>query len=292
MPRPRALLLLALLGPVLTAPALRADTPPGPGASASADAPDEPPPPPALPDEPSDPGADDDTSWCAPGLDTLADHVCAHVPATFAPGPRTLVIFLHGVIKPGLGWQRNQQLAARRVAATAGVAALMPRGRRGVGPKGMEDWYTWPARPAHASIEAEVIAEWTHAKEALEARLGQPFERVWVFGFSNGAYYATSLALQGRLTAPPLRVDGFAVFAGGSAAPYIEKAARHTSTRRPLFVGWGGRDPDHRNQQRLASMLRRLRWPSASEGAPKAGHVMTDHAAASAVKFLRTVKKP
>lgn len=230
-----------------------------------------------------------DESWCAPELTALEHSVCAALPAREADGPRTLVIFLHGVILPGSGWQWNQQRGAARVASAHGVTALMPRGRRGHGPKGMSDWWTWPgSATAQAKFESEVIAEWAQARAALEEKTGKKFERVWVFGFSNGAYYAESLALRGRLGAgAPIQADGFAVFAGGSAPAYQSRVAKQNKARAPIFVGWGGRDKDHPNQQKLAKMLRDLRWPSRSEGAPKAGHVMTDHQARSAVNFLR-----
>jgi hypothetical protein len=87
-----------------------------------------------------------------------------------------------------------------------------------------------------------------------------------------------------------LPADGFGVFAGGDGAAYLERAARTQTLRAPIFVGWGGRDKTHRDQIRLARMLGRLRWPSRSAGAPKAGHVMLDKHVAEAVRFLDSSK--
>jgi predicted esterase len=157
----------------------------------------------------------------------------------------------------------------------------------------MEDWWTWPnGVAAQAENEKPILDEWARAKALLEEKSGKPFERVWVFGFSNGAYYATSLALRGRLSATDavVHVDGFASFAGGSGEAYLERAAKAASTRTPLFVAWGGKDKAHPDQVKLSRMLKRLRWPTASEGAPRAGHVMTDHQAASAIRFLDGAK--
>ena len=115
----------------------------------------------------------------------------------------------------------------------------------------------------------------------LEKRSGKAFERVWVFGFSNGAYYATSLALRDRLP-----VQGYAAFAGGSAAAHLAQAGARAKRRAQLFVAWGEKDPAHDDQVRLVRMLRGLRWPSRSKGSRHAGHAMTDDAVNEAVAFL------
>ncbi len=233
----------------------------------------------------------DEGRWCAPELTALDGEVCWAEPRQRAPGPRTLVIFLHGVVQPGSGWQHNQQRAAARAAEQHGFTALMPRGRRGNGPEGMRDWWTWPAGAAHAASEDEVIGEWARAREAIEKN-GARFERVWIMGFSNGAYFATSLAMRARLgPGREITADGFAAFAGGDGAPYLEKIAKKQPHRAPFFVGWGGLDKAHRDQVRLARMLARLRWPSRSAGAPKAGHAMVDRHVAEAVRFLDRSKR-
>ncbi|MGK3959211.1 alpha/beta hydrolase [Sorangium sp. So ce118] len=227
--------------------------------------------------------------WCAPELISLPGDVCASLPAKEAPGPRVLVIFLHGVVQPDSGWQWAQQRGAARAGARRGVAVLMPRGRRGIGPRAvprsassMEDWWCWPtSAAAQAAHEDALLAEWDAARAELERRAGGRFERVLVFGFSNGAYYATSLAMRGRL-----QVDGYAAFAGGSGARHLERSGAQTRLRVPVFVGWGGKDPAHKDQVALARMLRRLKWPSKSLGKPRAGHAMTDDQVDEALDFL------
>ncbi|MCC6552217.1 MAG: hypothetical protein IT372_04240 [Polyangiaceae bacterium] len=220
--------------------------------------------------------------WCAPELVTLPGDVCAFTPAKAPPGPQTLVLFLHGVIQPDSGWQWAQQRGAALAGARYGLTVLMPRGRRGIGPRTMEDWWTWPtAAAAQSAHEDAIVAEWAAAQKELERRAGRRFDRVLVFGFSNGAYYATSLAMRGRLP-----VQGYAVFAGGSGAPYLERAGAKAKQRAPIFVAWGEKDRSHRDQVALARMLKRLRWPSQSLGAKRAGHAMTDAQVAAAVRFL------
>lgn len=225
--------------------------------------------------------------WCAPELEVLSTGACFKAASKPAAGPSTLVIFLHGVIKPESGWQATQQRAAARAAEAHGFTVMMPPGRRGNGPQGMTDWHTWPTASRHAALESELLSEWAKGRVELEARLGKRFERVWIFGFSNGAYFATSLALRGRLGAgAPVEADGFAVFAGGDGAAYLEKAARQQKQRAKVFVGWGKKDKAHRDQKRLAGLLTRLRWPSKSAEAARAGHTMVDAHVTAAVRFL------
>jgi predicted esterase len=220
--------------------------------------------------------------WCASELEALPDDVCAFVPTKESSGPRTLIIFLHGVIQPDTTWQWAQQRGAARAAARHGFAMIAPRGRRGSGPKGMEDWWTWPtAAAAQRALEDVILAEWSAARAALEKRAGKPFERVFVFGFSNGAYYAASLAMRDRFPA-----DGYAVFAGGSGAAYLKQAGKRTKRRAPLYVGWGTKDRDHKNQVKLAKMLREISWPSKAGGKKGVGHAMTDAQVDEAVAFL------
>ena len=232
--------------------------------------------------------------WCAPEIEALADDVCALTPKREAQGPRTLVVFLHGVVKPDTSWQWAQQRGVARAAEAHGFTVIMPRGRALIGPKGMETWWTWPtSATAQAKVEDELLAEWEGARTFLEDRSTRPFERVWVFGFSNGAYYATSLAMRGRLARAPaaLHADGFAAFAGGSGASYLQKAGRETKSRAPFFVAWGEKDPAHADQVSLAKMLRGLDWPSKSESAKRAGHAMTDKQVSDAVRFLDVARR-
>ena len=224
----------------------------------------------------------DKRRWCASELPSLANEVCYFVPEKPAAGPRTLIIHLHGVIQPDTNDQWNSQRNAARVGATYGHTVIMPRGRRGIGPKTMESWWAWPtSMDARRTHEDALIAEWTAARAELERVAGKPFERVYVFGFSNGAYYGTSLAMRNRLDAA-----GYALFAGGSGAAYHEMEAKGTKRRAPIVVAWGAGDPSHDKQKALAKMLKRMHWPYLELGRSKAGHVMTDEQVEKALAFL------
>lgn len=237
--------------------------------------------------------ADDDADhpWCAPEVSSLSNSVCTYTPEKIADGPKTLVIFLHGLTSAGSDWQYAFQRAGKRIADSKGFTVIMPRGRLGVGPGNATDTWAWPtAQGNQTTTEGEILAEWATAQSELEAKNGAKFDRVWVFGFSNGAYYAASLASRGRLAMDgddkhPV-ASGYAVFAGGSGASYMSATAKNVTDRPRFFVAWGGQDPAHGDQEELAHMLHDLGWPLKTSPAPKAGHTATDKQLADAVAFL------
>ncbi len=224
--------------------------------------------------------------WCAPELEALTETVCAYEPATEAAegsprGPRTLVIFLHGLVKRDSDWAWGQQRLMARIAKTHAVSALMPRGRAGFGPGRDPEVLAWPtAQELQEQHETSVLEEWTAARAALEGR-GGAFERVLVFGFSNGAYYATSLALRGKLD-----VDGYGVFAGGSGGKYSRLLAGRGKQRVPIFVGYGTKDKARRDPRGLVTMLRSLGWPHRSK-VDRIGHTVSDAQIRAALAFLK-----
>lgn len=226
--------------------------------------------------------ASDDSDWCAPEFETLFGATCHFAPRVDSEHP-TLVVFLHGVIKPATRWQYAQQRAIARAAARYGFTVLMPRGRRGVGPSGMEDWWTWPTSVKHQrEVEDDILSEWGAARWLLEKRRGTRFSRVLVFGFSNGAYYASQLALRGAYTA-----DGYALFAGGSGAEWLGVRARQVAERPPIFVGFGSKDREARDDgRRLRRLLVRLGWPHRAREQPGGGHTISDALMAEAARYL------
>src|SRR5690606_9271916 len=115
----------------------------------------------------------------------------------------------------------------------------------------------------------------------LEQRRGRRFERLFVFGFSNGAYYATTLAVRDRYPA-----DGYGIFAGGNGSKYHRLLASKTQRRVPIFVGYGTRDPARADMSSLAKMLADLRWLHRVNTAP-IGHWVSDAQLRAAVSFLR-----
>lgn len=219
--------------------------------------------------------------WCAPELDALGDHTCFFSPNLRAQQPvRVLVVFLHGLVGEGSSWQWEQQRLMVRAAEAHGFSALMPRGRLGIGPGRDPAVRAWPnSKQAQQAVEAELLAELAESRRAVEQQRGK-FDKVLVFGFSNGAYYAASLALRGKL-----QVDGYGVFAGGSGNEYDALLAASTTRRVPVFVGYGTRDPDHPRQKKLVALLRKQGWPHRANPA-NVGHTVTDDQIRTALAFL------
>lgn len=216
--------------------------------------------------------------WCAPEMERLDGDVCFHR-GKLDDERRTLVIFLHGLVQKGEGWQHNQQRAILRGAKRLSFAIITPRGRDGANRRG-PDMVAWPtSAKAQAEHEAAVLDEWRKAIAALEKREGKPFDEVFVVGFSNGAYYGSSLALRGAFDA-----DGYAVFAGGAGygAP---SAARDERT--PVFVGIAGKDrTTAKDSRNLAATLSKHGWPHRAETRP-VGHTMADRHLDHALAYLR-----
>ena len=218
--------------------------------------------------------------WCAPETETLANEVCLYVPKHAKERPNVLVVFLHSLVGRGNAWQWEQQRTMVQAAERHGFAVLMPRGRLGVGPGGAPDIWAWPtAQRTEAVHEPALVGEWANAREAAEKKLG-PFERVLVYGFSSGAYYAASLALRN-----PIGAQGFAVFAGGSGSKWKASGAKNVTNRPPVFVGYGTKDPSRRDPQAYARLLKELDWPHRLDAAP-VGHTVTNEQLRRAFEFL------
>jgi predicted esterase len=224
-------------------------------------------------------------AWCAPEVEVLADGLCYYAPRNEdvpRAGPATLVLFLHSLVGVQSTWQWEQQRLLLRAANTHGFSVLMPRGRIGIGPGRAPDVWAWPtSAQAQEQLEAELVDEWGQARAKIEQSSGRAFERLYVFGFSNGAYYAASLALRNRLQA-----QGYGVFAGGSGGRYAALLGSRTSDRAPIFVGYGTKDPARKDMQSLVETLKRLGWRHGVKSEP-VGHIVTDAQLSAALRYLK-----
>jgi predicted esterase len=212
-------------------------------------------------------------AWCAAEVEALPGDVC-HIDGGQRGDRRTLVVFLHGAIAKETTWQWTQERALLRQAKQSGFEAIFPRGPLG------KYGYVWPgSMKAQEAVEDELARGWRAAQTLLEERAGRPFDQVFVMGFSSGAYFASSLALRGRLA-----VDGYAVFAGGAAYPPRNGEAPHAV---PVFVGVCSNDgqtaPDSRSLG-AALVARGWRHRVDEEGV---GHMFSDIHVAHAISYLR-----
>jgi predicted esterase len=220
-------------------------------------------------------------AWCAPEVKQVTDGVC-HVDGGQRGDRRVLVVFLHGAIAKGTTWQWTQERALLRQSKEAHFEAIFPRAP--LGPSG----YVWPGSvKAQEEIEDELVGGWRAAQAELERQSGRPYDDVFVMGFSRGAYFASSLALRGKLGA-----DGYAVFAGGAAysprprpnAGDLAAAAPHAT---PVFVGVCADDGQTADDSRsLASALAARGWPHRVDEEP-VGHMFSDVHVVHAMSYLR-----
>jgi predicted esterase len=159
------------------------------------------------------------------------------------------------------------------LAAVSGVrgrnlAVLAPRGKTGMATGEFKDMIAWPtSHQAQQEHLQGILASFAADQRALERLNGAAFEKLYVVGFSNGAYFATSIVIHGRL-----RADGAAVFAGGSGKWINPRAAR---TRPRLFVGWGEDDKTKDDPIGLSEVLADAGWPHEAQGYEGVGHAMT-----------------
>lgn len=228
--------------------------------------------------------------WCIDQLTPLEGDVCwAPAPAPPAsaspdaaapPRRRTLVIFLHGLLEDGRDWQHPIQRGMLAMSRHHDFALLAPRGLNGVGPGRLPGQIAWPARTDVRDQEDALLDRIMRARREAERREGAPYDEVFVFGFSNGAYYASSLALRGRLA----DVDGYGVFAGGSARTPPSVTG---DLRKPVFVGVASADRTTVQRSReLVRALRRSGWPHRAVEA-KVGHTVADVHLRGALGYLR-----
>jgi len=86
-------------------------------------------------------GANSD--FCIEGVDALDESSCYVLP----DAPTTeLLIYLHGIVPPTKvsAQKTNFETVVRNASRRAGIAALIPRGRQGLAPKGHDGWWGWP----------------------------------------------------------------------------------------------------------------------------------------------------
>ena len=191
---------------------------------------------------------------------------------------KTLVIWLHGVIAKGTNWSHNHQHMLARVAKYTNVEMLFPKGELG------PSLYAWPGTAAaQEKSEQALIDQWMTAKTALEKREKRKFDEVFVFGFSSGAYFTSSLAMRGRVD-----VDGYATFAGGQSQQVSPTATEHFA---PVFVGVCA------NDRTTAAHSRAFAGSLATAGIPrmvseqKIGHDLSEVHFIQALSFLRSKVK-
>jgi predicted esterase len=111
------------------------------------------------------------------------------------------------------------------------------------------------------ALSPSIVAGWADAKKKLEAIAGAPFEKTYLAGSSNGAYFLAALAVRGDVPAADFPVDGFGAMSGGGVGANATKRLAAHAPRR-FYVGFGTYDEGTAAKARLlAAALEGARWP-------------------------------
>ncbi|MDB5213254.1 MAG: hypothetical protein JWO86_1181 [Myxococcaceae bacterium] len=200
------------------------------------------------------------TAWCIEGMKGLDEDCCYVAP----PGATRLLVYLHGIVPPVKDSVQKQTVegAVMKAAMRAGVAAIVPRGRRGIGPAGAHDWWAWPTSPGtHAQMVAEIVARWSVLKKKLEDAQGRKFERTYLAGSSNGAYFLSAIALRGDAEELGFPIDGYGSMSGGAPGGRGANALQGR-TPRAVYVGYGSYDAETKpGALALGAVFESAHWP-------------------------------
>lgn len=130
-------------------------------------------------------------TFCAEGLEAIADDACFAAPRDAARG---LVVFFHGRYSPAMEpSQRDTQARVAQLATERGFAMLAVRGVRGecTAPD-FADYFCFPSNPRNAGDAPAFVARMAPTIARAKERVHDA--PIFVFGFSNGAYFASLLA--------------------------------------------------------------------------------------------------
>jgi predicted esterase len=200
------------------------------------------------------------TDWCVEGMKGLDEDCCYVAPE----GATRLLVYLHGIVPPVKDSVQKQTVegAVMKAALRAGVAAIVPRGRRGIGPVGAHDWWAWPTSPdAHARMIKEIVARWALLKKKLEDARGRRFERTYLAGSSNGAYFLSAIALRGDADELGFPIDGYGAMSGGAPGGLGARTLKGRASR-AIYVGYGAYDAETKpGALALAGVFESAHWP-------------------------------
>ena len=203
------------------------------------------------------------SDWCIADVSSLDEDACYVLPDQ---PTHSLLIYLHGIVPPTKDSEQktNVETVVAKSSRRANIAALLPRGEQGLGPRGRHDWWGWPTNQAsYQAHAAAMVATIIAKRKKLESWVGLSFSRIYLAGSSSGAYFIARLALRGDLEA-----DGYGAMSGGSVPDGIDFARL---TPKPFYVGYGLYDPARRPAQALVAALRDAGWP-VREAAHPVGH--------------------
>jgi predicted esterase len=182
---------------------------------------------------------------------------------------------LHGIFDPAAASEelsRQSRVAAKGV--SAGFAVLALRGH--VGQCSLPEYAArvcWPSNERNQDAGPAFVSEWKAPLKAAHER-GARGKR-YVFGFSNGGYFAGLLAERDWFTA-----EAFVVSRGGPVEP-----VKPSGEKRPILLTLSEEDPSFEEMTKLDEELTKGDWAH-ERFVARGGHALTDGDIAAAVEFF------
>jgi predicted esterase len=195
-----------------------------------------------------------------------------------------LLIYLHGYFEEGPGEGQNEALdQQRRVAlrATArGFAVLALRGTEGACATSQDNAtkVCWPSNERVAYKGPRFVREWQGALAAAAAR--HPIGKRYVFGFSNGGYFAGLIAVRALYEA-----DAFVVAHAGPVEP-----VKALGNKPPMLLVSADEDLSQESMVHFDEELTADAWPH-EHYVRGGGHALPDSDIDIALTFLERTQK-
>jgi predicted esterase len=189
-------------------------------------------------------------AWCAPALAPIPGGGCLALPAR-PSAKTTLIVYVHGRYAPkAWGEETIRQSRVAKLATSKGFAVLSLRGRQGecTQPE-LGDTWCWPSNPRNEADGPAFVKRFEPAISNARKVLG-PGPNV-LFGFSNGAYFATLIATRGLA-----RFDAIAIAHGGPVPP-----THAAGEKPPILLLTADDDPSDGEMRQLDDELSREKWP-------------------------------
>jgi predicted esterase len=227
--------------------------------------------------EATEQGAPVSSPWCGEGFRVVDESTCLALPEHFS-SPASLVVYAHGILAPGV-LPTQEQATLVSAARTHGFAVLFVHGRAGLctWEPSVADDVCWPTQQASVDEHSPgILAGWAEAQRRAEALAGVRFERRYAFGFSNGGYFVSYLAIEGRFP-----MDGAGVVGAGRTA--IDEALLGEA-RPPVYLAVGEEEASATRQDaaNLARVLAARSFPVHYVVHPGRGHELHEDDLASA----------
>jgi dienelactone hydrolase len=222
-------------------------------------------------------------SFCASGLLPMADGACyAAPPDAVQESKLPLVLYLHGLFERGPmeDEERDRQRRVARQATARGFAVLALRGAEGACHSERTTLVCWPSNERSAEKAPAFVAAWQPALRAAEKK--HPFTDEYVFGFSNGGYFAGLIAEKVLYKA-----DAFVIAHAGPVEP-----VRGVGGKPPLLLMSADEDVSQEGMVQLDDELARDDWPH-EHYVRDGGHALPDSDIDVALTFFeRTRSEP